>query len=153
MKEADNINSSVQPIFVRVNKQFSALPDRVFDAWIDPDQIGKWMFGPNIREETILQLKTCPKPGGSFSFLVKRGGMEIDHVGNYLEFNRPELLKFTWGIAGHSTDESIVTIEISPWVSGCELKLTHTMDPKWAEYKDRTEAGWTRMLNKLAEVL
>jgi hypothetical protein len=34
---------------------------------------------------------------------------------------------------------------------GCKLTLTNEMDPKWADYASQTEAGWTKMLNALAQ--
>jgi uncharacterized protein YndB with AHSA1/START domain len=49
-------------VAVRVTRCFSAAPERVFDARI----------------------------GGSFSFVVRRQGEEIDHMGTYLEIDRPQ---------------------------------------------------------------
>ena len=134
---------------VRVTHSFIASAERVFDAWLKPDLVGIWMFGPRLRDEQVIHLKTDPRVGGRFSFLVKRQGTEIDHVGTYREIERPRRLVFTWGIAGASADESIVEVEIVPTSKGCNLTLTHRMDPRWTEYADRTKAGWTTMLNAL----
>ncbi len=136
---------------VRVFRSFAAPAEWVFDAWLDPTSIGKWMFGQAVRDEEVLHLKIEPRVGGAFSFLVRRQGTVIDHVGTYREIDRPRRLVFTWGIAGESSDESVVTIEVRPTGTGCELHLTHELDPKWADYVSRTEAGWTKMLNTLAE--
>jgi len=144
--------TSPSGVVVRVTQDFSASPERVFDAWFDPDQIGQWMFGPRLRDEEIVHLKTDPRVGGTFSFLVKRQGMAIDHVGTYREIERPRRIVFTWGIAGSSADESVVEIGIAANASGCTLTLTHHMDAKWAEYADRTHAGWTTMLKALDRV-
>jgi len=138
---------------VSVSRHFDASPERVFDAWLDPEMIGKWMFGPALREEEVLRIVADARVGGSFSFLVRRQGVEIDHVGKYREIDRPRRLVFTWGIAGDSEDESLVIIEIVPRETGAELTLTHEMDTKWADYASRTEAGWTKMLDALAATL
>lgn len=138
---------------VGVTRHFDASPERVFDAWLDPEMIGKWMFGPALREEEVLRIVVDARVGGSFSFLVRRQGREIDHVGKYREIDRPRRLVFTWGIAGDSEDESLVIIEIVPQETGAELTLTHEMDVKWADYASRTEAGWTKMLEALAVTL
>lgn len=135
---------------VRVARRFNTSPERVFDAWLDPKLIGQWMFGEALREEEVLRIAVDARVGGAFSFLVRRGGQEIDHVGRYLAIERPKRLAFTWGIAGESTNGSRVTINIAPDGAGCELTLTHEMDAKWAEYAERTKAGWTRMLDVLA---
>src|SRR5207244_1103972 len=129
------------PVAVRVVRSFAAPAEHVFNAWLDPSSIGKWMFGPALREEEVLHLEIDPRVGGKFSFLVHRQGTEIDHVGTYREIDRPRRLVFTWGIVG--SDESRVTIDIRAQDEGCELTLTHDLDPAWAEYAGRTEAAWT----------
>ena len=141
------------PVSIRVTRRYAASAERVFDAWLDPATIGRWMFGPAVRDEEVLHLRVDARVGGGFSFLVRRDGQEIDHVGTYREIDRPRRLVFTWGIAGESRDESQVTIDIAPLESGCELTLTHEMDPRWAEYAARTEAGWTRMMEALGRAL
>ena len=144
---------SEPPVIVRVTRRIDASAERVFDAWLDPSLIGQWMFGPRLREEEIIHLKVDGQVGGKFSFLVRRQGHEIDHVGTYETLDRPQRLVFTWGIAGDSAEESRVIVAIVSLDSGCELTLTHEMHPKWAEYRDRTQAGWTRMTDTLAAVL
>ena len=72
----------------------------------------------------------------------------LEHIGEYLEIDRPRRLVFTFHTERGSTDVSRVTIDIVALPSGCELTLTHEMDAKWAEYKDRTQAGWTTILEK-----
>ena len=138
---------------VSVSRHFDASPERVFDAWLDPEMIGKWMFGPALREEEVLRIVADGRVGGAFSFLVRRQGQEIEHVGKYREIDRPRRLIFTWGVAGESEDESLVIIEIVPQGTGAELTLTHEMDAKWADYASRTEAGWAKMLEALAATL
>jgi uncharacterized protein YndB with AHSA1/START domain len=137
---------------VRVTRRFNASAERVFDAWLSTEMIGRWMFGPTLRDEEIVRLVVDPRIGGEFSFVVRRQGTEIDHVGRYLEIERPRRLVFTWGIAGDSVDESRVIIDIVPLEAGCDLTLTHEMHPKWAEYAGRTEAGWTKMLVALGQL-
>jgi uncharacterized protein YndB with AHSA1/START domain len=155
-KGAEAMNEGSRPtpnIKVSVSRHFDASPERLFDAWLDPEMIGKWMFGPALREEEVLRIVADARVGGSFSFLVRRQGQEIDHVGKYREIDRPRRLVFTWGIAGDSERESLVIIEIVPQESGAELSLIHEMDPKWADYSSRTEAGWTKMLAALETAL
>jgi uncharacterized protein YndB with AHSA1/START domain len=138
---------------VRVTRRFDAAPQRVFDAWLTPEMIGRFMFGPQLRDEEVLRIEVDPRVGGAFSFLVRRQGQEIDHVGHYLAIERPRRLAFTWGIVGESEDESRVDIEITARDGGSELVLVHHMDPKWAEYADRVRTGWTTMCDALARAL
>lgn len=145
--------NSENKVTVRVTHRFNASAERVFDAWLNPEMLGQWMFGPNIREKEVLHLTVDARVGGSFSFLVRRQGEEIDHIGEYLEISRPHRLVFTWGIRQHTTDFSRVTIEIAPLEAGSELTLTHELHPDWADYASRTEAGWTKMLEALGKAL
>lgn len=138
---------------VRVNRRFNATSQSVFDAWLDPAMLSRWMFGPAVRDEEIVRLSLDPRPGGAFSFVVRRDGREIDHVGEYLEIERPSKLSFTWSTADALPDVSRVTIEIISFGNGCELTLTHEMHPDWLDYVSRTEAGWARMLDALATTL
>ncbi|MDB5334508.1 MAG: hypothetical protein JWN70_127 [Planctomycetaceae bacterium] len=140
-------------VTVSVTRQFAATTEQVFDAWLDPAMIGKFMFGPQLRDEEVVHLKVDARIGGTFSFLVRRQGTEIDHVGHYRELDRPRRLVFTWGVTGSSAEESVVCIDITATGTGSQLTLTHEMDSKWAEYASRTEAGWTKMLGALAAAL
>lgn len=152
-KRLATITNERPHIDVCVTRRFSESPERVFDAWLDPGMIGRWMFGPALRDEEVLRIAVDARVGGSFSFLVRRQGEEIDHTGKYREIARPRRLVFTWGVAGESEDESLVIIDIVPLETGCDLALTHQMHPKWAEYASRTEAGWSKMLGALDAAL
>jgi uncharacterized protein YndB with AHSA1/START domain len=102
------------PILVQVAREFDASPERVFDAWLNPDLVGRWMIGPALREETVLRIAVDPRAGGRFSFLVLRDGQEIDHVGEYLVLARPHRLVFTWGVAAIAEGDSRVTVNVGP---------------------------------------
>jgi uncharacterized protein YndB with AHSA1/START domain len=138
------------PLLVRVSREFTATPERVFDAWLDPDLIGRWMFGPALRDETIVRVSVDARVGGRFSFLVRRGGAELDHVGEYLVLDRPHRLTFTWSVASIVSGDSRVTVDIVRQASGCVVEVTHALHPDWGDYADRTRDGWARMLDVLA---
>jgi uncharacterized protein YndB with AHSA1/START domain len=139
-----------------VTHRFEAAPARVFAAWLSPELIGRWMFGPALRDEEIVRIALDPRVGGTFSFVVRREvqgtRQEIDHIGRYLEIDRPRRLVFTWGVAGTGSDSRVI-VEIAPAGDGAALTLTHELDPAWADYVDRTQAGWSTMLAALETVL
>lgn len=145
--------NSEPPVEVRATRRYKVLPEGVFDAWLDPELIGRWMFGTALRDEEVVRIAVDARVGGKFSFVVRRQGTLIDHVGTYREIDRPRRLVFTWGVAGASADESVVNIDIAPLEGGAELTLTHEMHPQWAEYASRTQAGWTKMLEALATAI
>lgn len=137
---------------VTVTCDFTTDAASVFNAWLDPALLSRWMFGETVRDEKIIKLENDPREGGHFSYIVQRGEDVINHTGTYLEIQPYTRLVFTWGIATETEDESIVYVTIHPQDSGCHLSLVHEMDPRWEAYVSRTQEGWAYMLSKLDEL-
>jgi uncharacterized protein YndB with AHSA1/START domain len=136
----------------RVTHHFEVPAERVFDAWLDPELVQKWMSASGSMKN-LQRVEIDARVEGRFSFVDRRDGGDVDHVGRYLEIDRPRRLRFTWGIIGESVDQSTVTINLVPVNGGCELTLTHEMDPAWADYVDRTKGAWSKMLGGIASSL
>lgn len=134
---------------------FKASPQRVYDAILSPEMIARFMFGALLREETILHIRNDPKVGGAFSYKVRRGEHEIDHIGRFLELDPPKRIAFTWAIANESDDgePSVVTIDIQPTPEGCSVRLSHEMPAEWADFVDRSRGAWEKMLGVLSTLL
>lgn len=139
------------PIVIRVRRGFDASAERVFDAWLDPERARAFLFSTSTG--VMVRAEVDARVGGSFNFTDRRDGVDAEHIGQYLEIDRPKRLVFTFHTDRNSTELSRVTVEIVSVGSGCELTLTHEMDQKWADYKHRTEAGWTSILEGLGAVL
>ncbi|MDC7683555.1 SRPBCC domain-containing protein [Asticcacaulis sp. BYS171W] len=141
-------------VAVSVEKTFKASANTVFAAWLDPALIANFIVGPDVRDERLIHVQTDPVAGGAFSFKVERNGEIIDHIGHYYEVVAPTRLSFSWGIAGVSDPrDSRVSIDIVATSEGCQLTLTHDMAAQWADYAERTQQGWTFMLEKLGEAI
>ena len=142
-----------QAVHAVVMHRFGFSAERVFDACLDPAWVGRWMFGPNVREERVVRLAIEPRVGGKFTFVVERQGKEIQHFGKYLEIDRPSLLAFTWATQEAASDVSRVTIEISARDEGCDVKLTQVMGAQWSEFVDKAASSWSKMLDVLEQVI
>jgi uncharacterized protein YndB with AHSA1/START domain len=81
----------------------------------------------------------------------RRDGEDIEHVGEYLEIDRPRRLVFTFAVPKFSTENTRVTVDIVPLDTGCELTLTH--EGVLPDYAARTESGWGKILDALAATL
>jgi uncharacterized protein YndB with AHSA1/START domain len=141
------------PAHATVTHHFTVSPEKIFDAWLDPVLIGQFMFGPALREEEIVSLRVDARVGGAFSFLVRRQGTEIDHIGEYLEVDRPHHLVFTWAVRQDVPDVSRVVIDIITAPTGATLTLTHEMPVNWTDFIPQSQAAWTKMLNALEPIL
>jgi uncharacterized protein YndB with AHSA1/START domain len=147
--------TSVPPIRVSLSRHFRAPPARVFDAWIDPEKVARWMVssGDEGAPGTLVRAVVDPRVGGKFSFVDRRDGEEIDHTGEYLEIDPPRRLAFTWSIPSYSSDQDRITIDVVPTDEGSELFLVCEMDPAWADYAERTRRAWSLMLDAIARTL
>lgn len=134
---------------VRVSRKFNAPPERVFDAWLDPANAGKWLFVTPTGQ--MVRVEIDARVGGNFIFVDRRDGEDIEHTGEYLEIDRPRRLLFTFVVPKFSKESTRVSLAIFPSESGCELTLTH--EGVLPEYADRTQAGWNGILDGLAKVL
>lgn len=138
--------SSIQSLTVK--RRLNASPERVFDAWLDPEMARKWLF--TVPGGEIVVAETERKVGGTFTFVDKRANDEIRHVGEYLEIDRPRRLVFTFAVPQFSSAYDRVVIEIAKLDAGCELTLTHEMpSDMFDEWGEASRQGWTTMLGAL----
>jgi uncharacterized protein YndB with AHSA1/START domain len=131
---------------VRVSRRFDASAERVFDAWLDPEKAGKFLFATPTG--TMVRAEIDPRVGGTFCFVDRRDGEDVAHTGTYLEIDRPRRLVFSFAVPKYSAATTRVIVEIVPREAGCELTLTH--EGVLPEYRDRTVSGWTNILEQLA---
>jgi uncharacterized protein YndB with AHSA1/START domain len=133
---------------VRVSRDFAAPAERVFDAWVEPDMVSKWLF--KTPSGTIVRADIDARAGGSYSIVDRREDGDVEHRGAYLEFDRPRRLVFTVQVPKYSEEVDCVVIDIVPTSTGCNLVLTHELAPEWV---DQTQQGWATLLDALAQVL
>ena len=135
-----------QKAIVQVTRKFSASAERVFDAWLDPNTVGKWLFATPSGK--MSKVKVDARIGGSYLIVENREGTDVEHVGEYLEIDRPRRLVFTLKVPKYSEESTKVTIEIRALESGCKLTLTH--EGVLPDYIASTTSGWNMILDKLA---
>lgn len=137
---------------VTVTRGFDASPERVFDAWFDPKTAARWLFA--TAEGEMVRAEIDPRVGGRFSFVDRRDGQDVEHVGEYLVIERPTRLVFTFAVPLYSPEYDCVEIGIRRLDKGCELTLTNEMSPEiFAEWGDKTREGWSTILGGLASTL
>ncbi len=131
---------------VQVSRQFNASPESVYDTWLKPEWVKRWLFKSDSNEITTVEIN--PRPGGHFSILELNNGEEIDHFGNYREPERPHRLVFTLEVPKHFPGQTLVTVIIKPVAGGSVLNFTQTgVSP------EITESNWKIMPDRLNEAL
>jgi uncharacterized protein YndB with AHSA1/START domain len=134
---------------VRVTRRFSASSERVFDAWLDAAFMRRWLFA--TPGGVMVRAEADPRVGGRFVFVETRDGVDVEHIGEYLEIDRPRRLAFSFAVPAFSAETTRVTLEITPVNAGCELVLVH--QGVLLDYEARTTEGWTGILAGLARNL
>jgi uncharacterized protein YndB with AHSA1/START domain len=142
------------PVTATVTGLFSVSAELVFDAFLDKKMIGRFMFGPEIRDEEIISLQNEPRVGGSFSYVVRRQEKTFNHAGVFIEIDRPRRLVFTWTVnEDPAKSQSRIVIGILPIIDGCELTLTHEMPRGQEDFVEKSKAAWGKMIDRLTEIL
>ena len=97
MKLSSTIDHTLSPTLraasVRLSRQVSAAPERIFDAWLNADEARTLLFagpiGAAIRSEIDARV------GGAFLIVRHRDGKDVEYSGEYLEIDRPHRLVFS----------------------------------------------------------
>ena len=140
---------SGERVAVRVSRRFDAAPERVFDAWLDPQSAGKWLFATPTGD--MVRVDIDARVGGRFNFTDRRNGEDIEHSGEYLEIERPRRLAFNFRVPKFSPEATLIRIDLTASGFGCELMLVH--EGVLPEYAGRTEEGWKGILDGLGQSL
>lgn len=135
---------------VRVQRTYDASPERVFDAWLDPNALAQFM---RPGEKMGCDAVNDPRVGGKFSItMLGSEGNIFPHSGEYLTIDRPRKLVFTWHSKATAMAKTEVTVELKPVGGGkTELTLTHVGIPQ--EERENHNGGWTAILALLDNVL
>ena len=137
-----------EAVSVKLERRLAAPPEAVFDAWLNPESLGQWLF--RTPAGTLQRVDVDPRIGGRFRVDEKRDGEIAEHHGEYVELDRPHRLAFDFWTS-FSAERTRVTIEIAPAAGGALLKLTH--EGVWPDWADKSRMGWTMILDGLERSL
>ena len=135
---------------VNITQTIHAPIKKVFDAWLNPKMLSKFILPmPGMPEP---QVQNDAREGGSFSILMQVGDNKIPHTGKYLEISSPNKLIVSW-VSPFSVDGSTVTLLFSEAGDNTtKVELTHVRFID-AEHRDNHEGGWGHILDSLNELL
>lgn len=133
---------------VTLTRGFAVDPERLFDAWLDPETLGAWLF--KTPEGEMVRVEADPRVGGSYAIVERREGEDVVHTGIYEEIERPSRLVFTLQVPKYSDSTARVTVEVAASEGGCALTLTQTVPPEVADMAEQIEQGWAAILEALS---
>lgn len=129
---------------VDIRRRVPAPVDEVFRWWTEADRLREWM-SPVGEVEAQVDVRV----GGAFRIVMKSGDTVIEHIGEYIEIERPRRIVFTWLSRFTGTEPSIVTVELSPAGEGeTDLHLVHSRLPEAVASSHRD--GWGKMFDRFA---
>ena len=147
--EAGSSQSGERPSLT-LTRHFKAPPERVYQAWTDPEKIVHW-FGPDAGP--VLRAEADVTVGGRYRVVFQTlDGEEHDVSGLYREVVPNEKLVFSWTWRTMPERTSLVTVTMKAEEDGTLFTLTHA---QFADEKARDDhnRGWSGCLNKLGDFL
>jgi uncharacterized protein YndB with AHSA1/START domain len=134
---------------LHLERSFEAPPERVFDAWTNPEVLQRWWAAGPDWETPVAEVDL--RPGGRYRLSMRNPGTgDIFTVfGEYREVRRPEHLAYTWTWEHSEGEESLVEIDFRPDGDGTTVVLTHS-GLTGEESKQRHAHGWEACFDNLA---
>lgn len=134
-----------------VSRTISAPREKVFNAWLSPAMMAKFMAVPN-GSTAPSRVSNDPVKGGRFSIVMVTPEKDVPHAGTYLEIDPVSHLSFTWE-SPHSLDDSVVTIDLAEIdATTTEVTLRHVKF-RSEDSRNGHEKGWSAILANLAQSL
>ena len=144
------VATSGERVDVIIHHRFLLPCETVYGAFLDVDIARKFMFATPDGEMVVAEIE--PRVGGSFTFVDRRDGVDVMHVGEYREMQRPKRLVFSFMVPQYASESTTVALDFV-WknTSVCDVMLRHSGVAR--EFKEQTAIGWKEMLKAADEVL
>jgi len=152
MNLSSRIERTPSPILralsVRVSRQVMAPAKRIYDAWLNADEAGAFLFADHLGDAISSQIDA--RVGGGFRIVRQRDRGNVEYTGEYLEIDRPHRLVFSLFVERYAQRDDRVIVELAPVEEQSLIVLTHEFSLWNPREKSRIEHGWTRVLDLLA---
>lgn len=135
---------------IKIERRFSATPQKVWQAWTDP-QIVKLWFGSDPNG-TVSDAALDVRLGGSFAVtFANSNGDEYTAQGIYQEVELDKKLTFTWGWKNQPHIKESVLVQFQAEGNGSLMTFEH-LDID-ANTSHNYEIGWRTTFDKLEKAL
>jgi uncharacterized protein YndB with AHSA1/START domain len=106
---------------VRVERTLHAPPERVFQAFLDPDLLRRWITPEDL---VIERLTVDPRVGGRLEVWHSRNGVSTGRFeGLFLKIDPPRELVYRWAFVGTEPEkgeyyDTLVSVHLRPQADG-----------------------------------
>jgi glutathione S-transferase len=146
--------SAPQVAALRLEREFDAPPEEVFDAWTNPEVLTRWWAPTPSWDSPGCEVDL--RVGGRYRLTMREGeGAQIHAVaGEYREIDRPRRLVYTWcWEAGSGMDPGLVTLVTVDFIAlgdRTRVVLEHAGLGS-EESRTRHGAGWQGAMDNLRD--
>lgn len=137
------------PTRVMLERVLPATPGDVFAAWTTAEVLETFMCPGDV---TVAHIDVDARVGGRFRIVMREGGRDLDHRGEYRILEPGRRIVFTWASAATGGRDTLVTIELAPHKDGTRMLLVHEELPEGDTVRSH-QCGWTTITEKLARYL
>ncbi|WP_458125968.1 SRPBCC family protein [Paenibacillus sp. Z3-2] len=155
--------NNISTTLLTMKRSFDAPANQVFDAWLNPKLMKKWLF---TSETTNKVIQNEPKVGGTWEIVDHREGKDYRAIGEYLEIDPPNRLVLTFEMPQFSDTVDTITVQVTSHGESSEMTFTQhiivTHEEGWSEddiekaileYNTGSEQGWHLMFEGLKQLL
>jgi uncharacterized protein YndB with AHSA1/START domain len=148
---SDSIPAAATDQEVLITRIFDAPRERVFRAWLDPDDVAAW-FGPAHYDTPRDRVRIDPRVGGRYELTMVQRDSGAEHPVGYeiVELVEPELLVLRSDPVPEMglPEPSVVRVQFHD--HGAKTRMTLTDSPYPSAVRGHAEAGWSAAFDKLA---
>jgi len=141
------LSPTLRAASVRVSRQVSAAPERLFDAWLNAEEARTFLFAG--RSGHAISSEIDARVGGRFRIVRRWDGETVEYSGEYLEIDRPHRLVFSLFVEKYAQRDDRVIVELAPVAQQSLLVLTHELSLPDPAERSRIQREWTIALDGL----
>jgi uncharacterized protein YndB with AHSA1/START domain len=136
---------------VRIERNFDAPAEAVFDAWTSPDVMRRWF---HVEADWVTpEAEVDVRPGGRFRVLMRRpDGTEHVIEGAFTEVDRPHRLALSCTFSDDPTNEQRIELSFSESDGSTTVLLVNSGIAK-DERRDAQDYGWQGCFDQLERAL
>lgn len=140
----------MKPTFVEISRIIAAPPEKVFEAWTNPQLLTKW-WGP--APMVCPQAEVDLREGGDYRLANQSpDGSIVWITGQFRTIQRPDLLVYTWVLDNLPVEETLVRVSFQRVENATEVVIRHERYSTDAVGELHVQ-GWNRCLDKLAVLM